>query len=406
MPRRGFVIAAVVLLAIVLRGCAVLRLPVDFDEPVYFEAGQRLAGALRAGDLAALSDADSAPEHPALGKLVYAAVFLLSPPPEAASDALTPLDYPGIDLLPPRATAAFLGVLHVILLAVVSPAAGLLLAIHTYAIKYTAQVYLEALPMLTATICVLAYMVAHDAHAKDAEERKDAKTPGRKEETPSFFAPSRLSAFAFPLPSRSWRSLREPLFLSLSAIALGLTAAGKYIYVVAGLAVAVDALWMIVAARQWRGLWRLAAWGALALLVFVLANPNLWPDPIGRLLASLRFHAAYSQGEHVAASGYPWYQPFIWLFVPMPVSWHPFALITPLDWATAALGVLGLWPAWRAWGGRGRVVVMWWGIGLLFTLLWATKWPQYSLVMTAPMCLCAAQGWRQIRALMVRSLVT
>ena len=135
-------------------------------------------------------------------------------------------------------------------------------------------------------------------------------------------------------------------------------------------------------------------WGGLALLIFYAANPYLWADPAGRLADSLLFHAAYSQGAHVQQSGYPWYQPFVWLVAPMPVGWHPGIIVTPLDPLTAALGVGGLRPAWRAYGGRGRVIVLWWAIGLAFTLVWSTKWPQYSLIMTAPMCLCAGEGVR------------
>jgi hypothetical protein len=142
----------------------------------------------------------------------------------------------------------------------------------------------------------------------------------------------------------------------------------------------------------------LLAGGALALLVFYAANPNLWPDPAGRLWASVAYHAAYSQGAHVAESGYPWWQPFVWLFTPQPAAWHPGIIVTALDTVTALLGVAGLGFMWRAYGGRGRVIVLWWAIGLAFLLLWSTKWPQYSLIMTAPMCLCAAEALRGLWA--------
>jgi len=183
----------------------------------------------------------------------------------------------------------------------------------------------------------------------------------------------------------------------VSAAALGLTAAGKYVYCVAGLAVAADYLWRRGARR---GLPALAAWGGLALLVFYAANPYLWPDPAGRLGASILFHVGYTDSAIVASVGYPWYQPFVWLFRPMPALWHPGLFPVALDGVIAAVGLVGVWPAWRAWDGRGGVVVLWWGIGLAFLLLWGTKWPQYSLIMTAPMCLCAGEalrwGWSAI----------
>ena len=406
---RFSLLLAIVLLAAALRGCAVIRLPVDFDEPVYFSAGQRLAAAVREGDFDQFVNADAAPEHPALVKLLYAAVFLGFPPaPEVP-------DYP-VDLSPPRyapyaaqigamgsaarLSSAFFGVLNVLLVALVSPAAGALLAIHTYTIKYTSQIYLEALPMFTATVAVLAY-----CRAVGEQERKEEREQGRKGE--DFFTPAPFLPFT-----------RSPLFWwALSAVALGLTAAGKYLYAVAGIAIAADALWRWGVERLGKrekgsrgdretvrspvhpftpSPLLLLAWGGVALLVFFAANPNLWPDPVGRLAASLGFHAAYTQGPQVAQSGYPWYQPFVWLFTPQPVVWHPTVLFTPLDGLTAALGVLGAGPLWRSAGGRRRVVVLWWAIGLVFLLLWPTKWPQYSLIMTVPVCLCAAEGLRQV----------
>ncbi len=406
--RRLALVALIVILAAALRGCAVIQLPVDFDEPVYFRAGQRLAAAVREGDLDAFENADAAPEHPALVKLLYAAVFLRYPPapevPDFPADLSPPRYAPYVAQIGAMGTAARLssalfGVLNVLLVGLVSPAAGGLLAIHTYTIKYTSQIYLEALPMFTATVAVLAY-----CRAVGEQERKGAGEQGRKGE--SFFT-------------------RSPLFWwAVSAVALGLTAAAKYLYAVAGIAIAADALWRWAATRgRRRGagdgdspasmlpftlspLFLLIAWGGLSLLVFYAANPNLWPDPAGRLAASLGFHAAYTQGSQVTQSGYPWYQPFVWLFTPQPVVWHPTVLITPLDGLTAALGVVGAGPLWRSAGGRRRVVVLWWAIGLVFLLLWPTKWPQYSLIMTVPVCLCAAEGLRWARALAERHGLT
>ena len=77
--RSVLVILGIVLLAVILRDLAVRRLPVDFDEPVYGEAGLVYAEAIRAGDLDLLARGDPAPEHPGLVKLLYGGVFLLSP---------------------------------------------------------------------------------------------------------------------------------------------------------------------------------------------------------------------------------------------------------------------------------------------------------------------------------------
>ena len=378
MPRarRLLLIALIVLLAAALREWAARRLPVDFDEPTYFAAAAGYADALRAGDLGGLADHDTSPEHPGLVKLLYAAVLLGRPaPPDAIGAPLEPLRGAAGPAL--RRAAIVFGVAHVLLLAVVSPAAGALLAIHSYTVKYTAQIYLEALPMFTATVCVLSYKAAvRGTHAKTRS------------------SPSKEGFFNLANSA----SLRETFFWTISAVALGLTAAGKYVYAVAGLAVAADWLWRAVAERRPGRLLVLVGWGGLALLVFFAANLVLWPAPLPRLWASLAFHVGYSQSAYVAQSGYPWYQPFIWLLAPLPARWHPGIIITPLDTLTALLGVVGAAPLWRR---GGRVVVLWWLIGLVFTLLWSTKWPQYSLIMTAPMCLCAAEGLRALWARLV-----
>ena len=396
MNRRLIAVLLILLVAVVWREAAVRTLRTDFDEPVYLTAGARYAAALRDGDPARLANDNFHYEHPGLMKLVYAAALL--PFGETAIEApplpeLTEL----ADLPPPlpamvsaaRHAAMLFSLLTVLLLAVISPAAGALLAVHTYAIKYTTQIYLEALPMLMATVCVLAYVKAQLGKRK----LRDWGI-GRFVQSPN------LSISQSPL-----------LWLALSAVALGLTAAGKYIYCVAGLAVAVDWVWRLTEKESLRdreigrltqspelpishSLLLLLAWGALALLTFYAANPNLWPDPLGRLGASLAFHVAYPSSAIVANVGYPWWQPFVWLLRPMPALWHPGLFPIALDWLTTLLAVAGSARMWRRWGGRGRVVVLWWLIGLVILLLWPTKWPQYSLIITVPLCLCAAEALR------------
>ena len=108
------------------------------------------------------------------------------------------LPQPHLDYL--RKTSAILGTLEVLALAILDPLAGFLLAIHTFTIKYTSQAMLEALPALTSLLAVIAY-------------------------------------------DRSRNSNRSALWLSLSGVALGLTAASKYIYAVVGVAIVLHWLW-------------------------------------------------------------------------------------------------------------------------------------------------------------------
>lgn len=359
-------LVVILIIALLLRQLAVARLPVDFDEPVYFQAGQRYAAALRDGDLNRLINDDFHAEHPGLVKLVYATVFLTLPPAaEISADRPAEPDRdPAVAQqlaemgFAARSVSMLFGVANVLLVALVNPLAGLFLAIHSYTVKYTAQVYLEALPMLTSTIAVFAYL------------RARGKANG---------------------------------WLWLSGAALGLTAAGKYIYCVAGVAIAIDMVWCgLSKQRIGRQVALLAGWGGLALLVFYVANPYLWPNPAGRLIESLFFHARYSQGIDVARAGYPLYQPFIWLFSSVP--WHPQVIFVRLDLLISALGVIGLYPVWRDQKDEthpeGRVFVLWWLVGLLFLLLWPTKWPQYILTIAVPVSLCASAAVRWLWSLL------
>lgn len=357
---RFLAVVAILLLALVLRERALRNLRTDFDEPEYYEAGLRLADAILRHDLLALTNDDWHYEHPGLTKMLYAAIWLRYPygatsvPDLPELTDLRDLSDPVQTLvLSGRRGGAIVGLLAVALVAAVSLPAGLLLAVHTYAIAYTSQLYLEPMPFLMSAVCVLAYIRA-------LKERAAGRS------------------------AAGW--------WALSAVALGLTAAGKYIYCVAGLAVIADYCLRPVAERRPRGLLTLLGWGALSLVIFYLANFQLWLDPIGRLAASLRFHVAYPDSAIVRNADFPWYQPLVWLTQPLPALLNPGVFLWRPDRAITLLGIAGSWPMWRAWDGRGRVIVLWLLIGLAILLAWTTKWPQYIMIIIVPLCFCAGEA--------------
>jgi len=140
------------------------------------------------------------------------AVSLAEPPPVA--------EFP--QFYTARMVSVVLGSLLVLVIALANPLVGLLLAVHTYSIKYTAQVYLEALPFLLSALAVFAYL---------RSERK----------------------------KKGW--------LVLSGVLLGLTAGSKYVYALVGIVIFLD--WLrahITAPRALRlglrkGLLRVLMWG-------------------------------------------------------------------------------------------------------------------------------------------------
>ncbi len=212
---RLLAILAVTLVALGLRLRAVNLLPIDYDEDDYLAAGQRYAAALRAGDWDRLINYDFNSEHPPLAKLVYGVSILSLPPGFEIPEQ--PSTYPPARRLPrphftyARLTAATFGTLEVLAVALLNPLAALFLGIHTWQIKYTSQIMLEPLPSFTSAVMVLAYV--------------------------------------------KWRmspAQRRNGWLALSGVMLGLTAASKYTYCIAALAIIADWLWATFPARPRR----------------------------------------------------------------------------------------------------------------------------------------------------------
>ncbi len=350
---RLLAVIAVVALALGLRLRAVERLPIDYDEDDYLLAAQHYAAALVQGDWAEIAGYEYNLEHPPLAKLVYGAVLSYFPQapeiPALPTSAAPAASLPEPQFLALRLTAALQGTLAVLTLALIDPLAGLFLGVHTFTIKYTSQVMLEALPALTSLLAALAY-----------------------------------------LRSRGRARGRFDLWLGLSGALLGLTAAAKYLYAVVGLAILLHWLWSIRRLELRRAsAWLPAlAWGGVSLAVFFAADPYLWPDPLGRLQASILFNTGYAAGEQVQNAGLPFWQPLSWLFQSVP--WHPGVFLFTLDALIALLALAGLKRAWA----REPFFVFWLATAFGFLLLWPTKWAQYTLVLTAPLSLVAAEGAR------------
>jgi len=313
----------IALLALALRWRAVLMLPVDYDEPIYLDAASQFASAIEARDWPRLLDNRHTIEHPPLVKLLYALGTL------AAGEGRG-------QLLTARTISLLFGVLQVALLAVLNPFAGFFLAIHTMSIKYTSQAYLEALPAFTSLLAVVAF------ERSGAERRR---------------------------PDR---------WLILSAVALGVTAASKYTYLVTALVLVPLLTW-----RQRQRLQLVVLFLSIALATFLVLDFQIWVDPVGRLLDSLLYHPAYSQSLHVVSQHLPWWQQLRYLSHSIP--WHPGVFLLSWDSLIFALGLLGLPLLYH----RRPLYVAWGVLGVIVLLTWPTRWPQYTLIVTAPLCLSA-----------------
>jgi ABC-type sugar transport system permease subunit len=365
LKRLLFIIAvsAVTLIALKARLTAVDKLPIDYDEDDYLRAGQIYATGIQQGDWAVFTRENYRTEHPPLTKIINGLIMSVLPPvPEipdrpTTADPASSLPQPHLDNV--RTMHAVFGTLEVLVLALINPLAGLILAEHTWTIKYTSQVMLEALPALTSLLVAVFYLRSKGKFNK-------------------------------------WSML--------SAIMLGLTAASKYPYTMVGVAVLIHWLWDSWPGREirpgrldddnrsvWQWLKPILAWGGIALIVFFLADPYLWPDPITRLRDSIGYHGRYATtAAEVQDANFPIWQPLVWLAQAVP--WSPEVFPVPLDAIVLLFAVLGLKRLWQKY----RVFALWLIIMIVFLFFWPTKWPQYVLMLTAPLALSAVEGLRLV----------
>lgn len=343
---------------------ATTLLSVDFDEDDYLRAAQEYAILMRTSHWEGFLEANYRQEHPPIAKIIFG-VALLTVPEKPLIEELPTLagpnkEVPRLLLTRARRWAASMGALEAGMLALVNPLGGLLLALHAMTSKYTSQVMLESLPALTSLLAVMTY---------------------------AQFKKSRRGGW--------WIA---------SAVFLGLTAASKYLYALVGFAILAD--WLVIFRGRDAGgtqdraklsyfanvLAPVFMWGILSLLVFLAADPYLWPDPPGRLQASLSFNVDYSQSaREVKNADFPFWQPFRWLLFSVE-NWHPGVFYFPFDPLISILASVGWWRLWK----REPVYVLWLVIGLAFLLVWPTKWPQYLITLTAPLCLAAAETVKKL----------
>jgi hypothetical protein len=328
--RRWLAAGLVTLVALGLRLYAMRHLDWDYDEPVYMDAAQLYAEALRAGDLHGLAEVDFNLEHPAFVKVLFGAAIL-------ATERVWP-NPAAVPVVAGRAVSAGFGAMLAGLVTLAGgPAAGLAVALHSTHVRYTSEVYLEAVPAFSSALAVMAY--------RQSEGKIGA-------------------------------------WLWLSAAMMGVTAASKYTYLLIGLALAP----FVLRDHITSGRGRLALIGYILVvgLVFFALNPAVWVAPAERLAVSLGFHGQFSGGYKVTGVEEPWWRPLAVLALPYAKQETPQAILIAPDTLIFALGVLGM--PLLARSGRS-VYVVWFGLVLGVLLGWPPKVPQYTLMLTVPLAM-------------------
>jgi arabinogalactan oligomer/maltooligosaccharide transport system permease protein len=350
-------IVAVVAIAWGLRARAVSLLPIDYDEDDYLRAGQQFAHLIRTSDWRGFLDTNYRPEHPPLAKIAYGMALLPLPEqpliPDAPITAEPAKSLPADQLQAARTEAAIFGTLTALLLALFNPLGGMLLAIHSFTIKYTSQVMLDGLSALLSLGTVMAYV--------------------------------------------RYKKKKQTGWMIASAILLGLAADSKFLHGTIGFAILLDWLYgnwssMSDSSRRAKLLRTILWWGVLSLIVFFAANPFLWPDPVGRLKETLAAVHNTTANSNVARANYPFWQQINWLAMSVPWDGNPPAFLIKFDTFILLLAAFGVKRLWK----KEPAFVFWLAVELLVLLLWRTKWPQYILIATAPLALSAGEGLGQI----------
>jgi len=239
-------------------------------------------------------------------------------------------------------------------LAILNPLAGLALSIDTLAIKYTAAIYLESLPMLSSLLATLAYLSWFD---------REQRQPSNK----------------------------NLIWLGITAAFLGMTVASKYTYAVVGLAIGIHLILMVLLKKlKPIYLGYLFVLGVASLLAFFVFDPYLWPHPISRLVKSLSFHLEMPGSDNVARYDYPFWQSLTWLTAPMssliPISAPAF--LVRLDQAILFFALIGLPRLFK----KRLLFFIWLAVGVVMLLTWSVKWPQYTMIILTPFCFSAGEG--------------
>lgn len=370
---KAFKIAFIIisLSTILIRLVSVYTFPLGWDEGTYSRAAMRYADKALSFQWKEIPSITYNHEHPALVKLTFAVPVIMDGRPYYQRFGLNTrnnamLGKEDYTIFTGRVISAIFSLWTVQALAIlIHPFAAFFFMIHSLAEEFGAQARLEAIPMLFSFLSI--WFFSRFLKGIELREKKgDLK------------------------------------WLILSALFLGMTAASKIIYCV--IVFAILAATIESGVRQhttWKKLFvSLVLFGIIALGSFFIFNPSVWYDPIGRISMMIGFHENYQAN---ASEIYPWWQPIVWVtrsvahhsdrFAPKsPLGKSPEHFFFSADELIFILACIGFFKIPREY----RIYFYWFIFGLFFLLIWGTKWVHYACVVTAPLCIAAYFGSKQV----------
>lgn len=346
MRSRILFIAAVVVFGVGLRLYTADVSGVDWDEDDYLSPARAFRELLDKGDFAEIPNVEQNREHPPLVKLLYSVTLdeeeLEEIPLVTYRSRKSPL--PPDSLRNSRWQSVTFGGLSLLVVSLMNPIAGVALAVTPIHVHFTSVAYLEALPVLCTALMAYFYLKSQFHHKRR--------------------------------------------YLVLSAFFFGLAVACKYPYAWSGGALMLHALVYRHAKFQ-----EMIVWGLLAIVIFFIFNPYLWPNPPERLRYQFTYHEDYAENQ-IETHSYT--NPFEQLT--RPNNYLLKEIRHPL-WRGVAIMIFFFAAVGAIVSLRQKSYFGWWlVIGLVFLMVWPTQWIQHKMTIMIPYSMCAAAGFQWIYA--------
>lgn len=323
------VILAIAVLALLLRLHAAERLGIDKDENLYMSIGEVYKDNFSNLKINEIINTTENIEHPQLAKMLFGTSMLIAEkigiPTTTTKDKLRVM----------RIVSVLFAVINVIVISILNPLAGLLMAVTSWHIKYSSEVYLDSVATGFASLAILFYIVSRGKIGK---------------------------------------------YFVLSAAFIGMGIASKYITITTAITI-----FIFIIMDSEKKMKKIAIFTGIAIAAFLLFDPILWYDTVYRIKTSVFFHADFTQSAIVKSADFPFYQQLVW-FIKGASSARNAFFIKP-DLFLLITGLAGIPFLLK----KNRLLGVWLLVNLIFLLIYPTKWPQYTMILIPPLALASGE---------------